>query len=49
VGLARSNYYYPVPEDDQALSQAIEAISGEYPTYGSCRITAQLRREPYGR
>ena len=49
LGLARSSYYYaPMAQpDDRALRSAIEAIAGQYPTYGSRRIKAELAREPY--
>jgi transposase InsO family protein len=49
VGLARSSYYYPKPDADESeVRHAIEAIVREFPTYGSRRVTAQLRRAPYG-
>lgn len=48
VDLPRSSYYYrPKERADVALRQAIEAIAAEFPTYGSRRITQQLRRPPY--
>jgi transposase InsO family protein len=48
LGLPRSTYYHePAQQDDQALRTAIEAIVREFPTYGSRRVTAQLRRAPY--
>ncbi len=47
--LARSSYYYPKPgEGESELRQAIQTIGREFPTYGSRRVTAQLRRAPYG-
>ena len=46
--MPRSSYYYRfVKRDDVALRQAIESIAAEFPTYGSRRITQQLRRAPY--
>jgi putative transposase len=46
--LPRSSYYYrPAERDDVVLRQAIESIATEFPTYGSRRITQQLRRSPY--
>ena len=49
VGLSRSSFYYrPQAEDEDGLKEAIQAIAAKYPTYGSRRIAAQLRREPYG-
>lgn len=48
LDLPRSTYYQgaTVP-DDTALRAAIEAVLGEFPTYGSRRVTAQLRRAPH--
>jgi len=48
VGLPRSSFYYrPQAKDDNGLKGAIQGIAAKYPTYGSRRIAAQLRREPY--
>ena len=48
LDLPRSSYYYhPTERDDAALRQAIEVIAAEFSTYGSRRITQQLRRPPY--
>ena len=48
IGLARSAYYYEAVEADEvAVKQAVEEIAAQFPTYGSRRITAQLRRAPY--
>jgi putative transposase len=48
LDVPRSSYYYrPRERADVALRQAIEAIAAEFPTYGSRRITQQLRRPPY--
>lgn len=50
VGLPRSSYYHePRHGDDQVLRTAMAAIVREFPTYGSRRVAAQLRRAPYGR
>jgi transposase InsO family protein len=44
----RSRYYYvSTAAPDQRVRQAIESVATTYPTYGSRRITAQLRRPPY--
>jgi putative transposase len=44
-GLARSTYYYqPQRPADPALRQALAAVAATWPTYGSRRLTAQLRR-----
>ncbi len=48
LDLPRSSYYYqPVERDDAVLCQTIESVAAEFPTYGSRRITQQLRRPPY--
>jgi transposase InsO family protein len=48
LDLPRSSYYYhPAEREDALLRQAIESIAAEFPTYGSRRITQQLRRPPY--
>ena len=44
----RSTVYYEAkPKNEQALRDAIEAIAGQFPTYGSRRVAKQLRREPH--
>jgi len=48
VGLSRSSFYYrPQAKDETGLKEAIQEIAAKYPTYGSRRIAAQLRRGPY--
>jgi len=48
IGLSRSTYYYqPVPSDESELEEAIDKVAGQYPTYGTRRVTHQLRRAPY--
>ena len=48
VGLARSSYYHVAERrDESGLRQAVAEIAGEYATYGSRRIKAQLARPPY--
>lgn len=48
LGLSRSTFYYqPVLAEECELETAIEEIAGQYPTYGTRRITHQLRRDPY--
>lgn len=45
VELARSSFYHHKPaKEQQELRAAIEAVVQEFPTYGSRRVTAQLRR-----
>jgi putative transposase len=48
LNLPRSSYYYrPVAKDESQLRAAIETVAGKFPTYGSRRITKQLRRLPH--
>ena len=45
--LSPSTYYYrPVQSDESELEAAIEEIAGQFPIYGSRRVTNQLRRPP---
>ncbi len=47
VGLSRSNFYYrSKPKGEQRLKGTIEELVAVYPTCGSRRITAMLRRLP---
>ena len=46
--LSPSTYYYrPVQSDESELEGAIEEIAGQFPIYGTRRVTNQLRRSPY--
>lgn len=46
--LSRSSYYYLAESSDDAqLRLAIAELAATWPTYGSRRLTAQLRREPH--
>lgn len=46
--LSRSSYYYQATEvEESELEAAIEEIAGQFPTYGTRRVTHQLRRAPY--
>jgi putative transposase len=48
LDLPRSSYYYSGrPKEEDALKDAIQSVAGQYPTYGTRRITHQLRRAPY--
>ena len=48
LGLSHSTFYYrPVPAGEEELKKAIDEIAGQYPTYGTRRVTHQLRRVPY--
>lgn len=44
--MPRSSYYYrSTKHGDEQIKKAIEAIVGEWPTYGYRRVTAQLHRQ----
>ena len=46
--LSPSTYYYrPVQSNESELEGAIEEIAGQFPLYGTRRVTNQLRRLPY--
>jgi transposase InsO family protein len=46
--LPRSSYYYQAVErDESALEEAIEAVIGKFPTYGTRRVSKQLGRPPH--
>jgi putative transposase len=46
--LSPSTYYYrPVQSDESEFEAAIEEIAGQFPIYGTRRVTNQLRRYPY--
>ncbi len=46
--LPRSTFYYAAhPAPDGPLREAIDTLAQEFPTYGSRRIAAQIRRPPY--
>jgi putative transposase len=48
AGLPRSAYYYqPHRQEAEGLSADLEQEAGQHPTYGSRRLTHQLRRAPY--
>lgn len=48
LGLPRSTLYsHAQLRDDQEVRQAIEAVAQQFPTYGTRRIAAQVRRAPY--
>jgi putative transposase len=48
LGLAHSTYYYrSFPAEEDLLERAIEGVAGRFPTYGTRRVTHQLRRAPY--
>jgi putative transposase len=49
VELPRSSYYYRSHKADESqLVADLEAVAGQYVTYGTRRIRSQLRRPPYG-
>lgn len=48
LDLSRSSYYYQPKEPyEHELVAAMREIAGKFPTYGSRRITQQLRRAPH--
>ncbi len=48
LGLPRSSHYYrPAVADDGEIRHALEDVAQQFPTYGSRRLTAQVRRAPY--
>lgn len=48
VGIPRSSYYYRSQRGDESqLGADLERVAGQYPKYGTRRITHQLRRAPY--
>jgi transposase InsO family protein len=48
LGLPRSSYYYCARiKQEHELQEAIRNAAGQHPTYGTRRITHQLRRPPY--
>ncbi len=48
VGMPRSSYYYRSQGGDESQLEAdLETVAGQYPKYGTRRITQQLRRAPY--
>ena len=40
-------YNQPVVRDEAALRLAVEGVAQAFPTYGSRRVTQQVRRAPY--
>lgn len=47
LGLARSSYYYCAQiKEEGDLQEAIRNVAGQFPTYGTRRVTHQLRRSP---
>jgi len=48
LGLSPSSYYYsPQPSAPPQLRADLETVAGLHPTYGTRRITHQLRRQPF--
>jgi putative transposase len=48
LGLSRSTFYYQRRRvEDRQLVADVEAVVGQYPTYGTRRVMHQLRRAPY--
>lgn len=47
LDLPRSSYYYhPQIKQEKDLKEAIQSVAGQFPTYGTRRITHQLRQPP---
>jgi putative transposase len=47
--LPPSSYYYRSHQElEQPLKADLEMVAGQHPTYGSRRLTHQLRRKPFG-
>lgn len=42
-----TRYYQPVERDEADLRQALEEAAQQFPTYGSRRLSQQVRRAPY--
>jgi transposase InsO family protein len=48
VNLRRSSYYYKSRKvNERSLEGDLKVVAGQYPTYGTRRITYQLHRSPY--
>lgn len=48
LGVSRSSYYYAaIKPEEREVRQAMEELAAEFPTYGSRRLAAQIRRDPY--
>ena len=48
LALPRSSYYHqPVERDENELRGAVDAVAAEFVTYGSRRVTQELRRPPH--
>jgi len=48
AGLPRSSYYYQSKRPDESQLEAhLQAAAGEFPKYGSRRLTKELHRPPY--
>jgi len=48
LDLAPSSYYYHERATDNQLEADLKQEAGRHPTYGTRRLTHQLRRKPYG-
>ncbi|HZS08510.1 MAG TPA: IS3 family transposase [Blastocatellia bacterium] len=48
LAVPRSSFYYrPAAADESQLREAINQLAAQFPTYGSRRLAAQLRRAPF--
>lgn len=46
LGISRSGYYYQGCSDESQLVSLIKAVQTRFPTYGTRRVAAELKREP---
>lgn len=47
--IERSSFYYQSQKDEaRQVRQAIEEVARQFPTYGTRRVSQQLKRPPYG-
>ncbi len=48
LAISRSSFYYqPTEADESVLHEAVNQLAAQFPTYGSRRLAAQVRRAPY--
>jgi putative transposase len=48
LGIERSSFYYQsIRDEEREVRQAIEEVAREFPTYGTRRVSQQLKRQPY--
>src|SRR5262249_42312518 len=48
LAISRSSFYYqPTEAGESVLHEAVNQLAAQFPTYGSRRLAAQVRRAPY--